>query len=65
MNQGEKKDHQDNKKGTKNLTWIGKKMTSAHLLIITYTIIIKDLNKNGNQLSRKIFRYRIKTISPS
>lgn len=35
-----KKDHQDNKKGAKNLTWMGKKMTSAHLLIITYAIII-------------------------
>jgi hypothetical protein len=39
MSQLEKKDFQDNKKGSTNLTWKGKKLTSGQLLIIVYTII--------------------------
>lgn len=40
MNQLEKKDIRGSKKGSTNLTWKGKKLTSAHLLIISYTIIL-------------------------
>ncbi|QOG01163.1 hypothetical protein [Flavobacterium sp. MDT1-60] len=36
----EKKGFQDNKKDIKNLIWKGKKLTSAHLLITVYIIIV-------------------------
>jgi hypothetical protein len=40
MSQLEKKDFQYNKKDSTNLTWRGKKLTSGHLLIIVYTIML-------------------------